>query len=41
MTFWVGPPYGSHTLVKFGGHRHRGSGDVTLVCHAISLDHVS
>ena len=31
----------SHTLAKFGSHRHRGSEDMVLVCHLISQDHVS
>ena len=29
----------SHHLTKFGGHRHCGSGDIVLFCHAISQDH--
>ena len=31
----------SHHSNKFGGHRHCGIGDITiLVCHVISQDHV-
>ena len=42
MTSWVGPLLVSHILAKFGGHSHRGSGDIiVLFCHAILQDHVT
>ena len=32
----------NHQLASFGGHRHRGSGDImTSVCHMILQDHVT
>ena len=31
----------SHTSAKFGGQRHLGNGDMFLVCHLISQDHVT
>ena len=30
----------SYHSAKFGGHRHCGSGDISLVCHAILRDQV-
>ena len=30
----------SYYLVKFDGHGHSGRGDIILVCHMISKDHV-
>ena len=30
----------SYYLAKFGGHRYSGSGDMVLVCHVISKNHV-
>ena len=42
MTSWVGPLLVSHTLVKFGGHSHRGSGNIiVLFCDVILQDHVT
>ena len=33
---WVGAHQVSYHPAKFGGHRHSVSGDISLVCHAIS-----
>ena len=32
----------SHNTIKFGSHKHSGSGDITVfVCHEVSQDYVS
>ena len=32
----------SRNTIKFGGHKHSGSGDITVfVCHEVSQDYVS
>ena len=42
VILWLETLKESHTSVKFGGHKHRGSGDITvLVCHLIWQDHMT
>ena len=40
VTLWVESLKASYHPVRFCGHRHCGSGDMFLVCHVVSQNHV-